>query len=325
MNYGETNSPLKDTGDILGGAVQGAAAGATLGPYGALAGAVIGGIGGYFTGKANDAIQEDIDEKQRVFQDKIDAFVNKEISNPFAGITNTFAGLENPLAQISTENKFEDLTVNLKSADYQRQMAEESQAAMLQTARAGGGAAAVASVAGLLARQNAQVRQQIAADIGSQEAENQRLKAQGAEQARQAEFRIGQAQMDIDRLRAQGAMQAQLAGAEGQFRVDEVRRQREALGLGYGAQQLAGDTSAGMAQMESNQQLLSQGLSAAGSVASAFGGFGGGSTSTPTQFADLSNLSINTSGLGQNLSLTQPSSGLSLTQPSPGLSLSNKQ
>ena len=323
MNYGETNSPLKDTGDIIGGAVQGAAAGATLGPYGALAGAVIGGIGGYFTGKAKDDIQEDIDEKQRAFQNKIDAFVNKEISNPFAGITNTFAGLENPLAQISTENKFEDLTVNLKSADYQRQMAEESQAAILQTARAGaGGAGAVASIAGLLARQNAQVRQQIAADIGSQEAQNQRLKAQGAEQARQAQMQIGRAQMDIDRLKAQGAMQAQIAGAEGQFRVDQAQREREALGLGFGAQQLAGDTSAGMAQIESGQQLLSQGLSAAGSVASAFGGFGGGSTSTPTQFADLSNLSINTSGLGQNLSLTQPSSGLSLTQPSPGLSLS---
>jgi len=321
MNYGETNSPLKDTGDILGGAVQGAAAGATLGPYGALAGAVIGGIGGYFTGKANDAIQEDIEEKQRAFQNKIDAFVNKEISNPFAGITNTFAGLENPLSQISTENKFEDLTVNLKSADYQRQMAEESQAAILQTARAtAGSAGAVASVAGLLARQNAQVRQQIAADIGDQEAQNQRLKAQGAEQARQAQMQIGRAQMDIDRLRAQGAMQAQQFSAEGQFRVDRAQDEREALGLGYQAQQLAGDTSAGMAQMESNQQLFNQGLSSLGSVASAFGG--GGSTSTPTQFADLSNLSINTSGLGQNLSLTQPSSGLSLTQPSSGLSLS---
>ena len=273
MNYGETNSPLKDTGDILGGAAQGAAAGATLGPYGALAGAVIGGIGGYFTGKANDAIQEDIEEKQRAFQNKIDAFVNKEISNPFAGITNTFAGLENPLSQISTENKFEDLTVNLKSADYQRQMAEESQAAILQTARASaGGAGAVASIAGLLARQNAQVRQQIAADIGDQEAQNQRLKAQGAEQARQAQMQIGRAQMDIDRAIAQGAMQAQQFSAEGQFRVDRAQDEREALGLGYQAQQLAGDTSAGMAQMESNQQLLSQGFSSLGSVASAFGG-----------------------------------------------------
>ena len=271
MNYGETNSPLKDTGDIIGGAVQGAAAGATLGPYGALAGAVIGGIGGYFTGKAKDDIQEDIDEKQRAFQNKIDAFVNKEISNPFANLSNTFGGIQNPLAQISTENKFEDLTVNLKSADYQRQMAEESQAAILQTARAGaGGAGAVASIAGLLARQNAQVRQQIAADIGSQEAANQRLKAQGAEQARQAQMQIGRAQIEVDTLRAQGQMQAQLAKAEGQFKVDRVRDEREALGLGYEAQLLAGDTSAGMAQMESNQQLLSQGLSSAGSVVDAF-------------------------------------------------------
>ena len=188
-------------------------------------------------------------------------------------MTNTFAGLENPLAKISTENKFEDLTVNLKSADYQRQMAEESQAAILQTARAGaGGAGGIASIAGLLAKQNAQVRQQIAADIGAQEAQNERLKAQGAEQARQAEFRIGQAQMDLDRAEAQAGMDIQQLQAKGQMDVMKMEEDRKALALGFQADQLASDTEAATAQTEENNQLLNNVLSSAPDIISAFGG-----------------------------------------------------
>ena len=186
-------------------------------------------------------------------------------------MTNTFAGLENPLAKISTENKFEDLTVNLKSADYQRQMAEESQAAMLQTARAGaGGAGGIASIAGLLAKQNAQIRQQIAADIGSQEAQNERLKAQGAEQARQVEMNIGRAQLDLDKAEAQAGMTLQQLQAQGAFDTMKLQEDRKALALGFQAQQLASETEAASAQTQANNQLLSNVLSSAPDIIEAF-------------------------------------------------------
>ena len=278
MNYGETESPLKNvTTSTLSGAGQGAITGASIGGApGAIIGGVIGGVSGYLSGKANEELEEQQRIAQEEFNQKLDAFVNSEVNNPFANISNTFAGLTNPLEEISTENKFEDLTVNLKSADYQRQMAEESQAAILQTARAGaGGAGGIASISALLAKQNAQVRQQIAADIGAQEAQNQRLKAQGAESARQVEIQQAQAEMNRQQAVAQGAMQAQLAQAEGQFKIDQVQRDKEMLALGYDAQTLAGDTAALQAQMEANTQSVNNLFGTATDLYSAYQGGGG--------------------------------------------------
>ena len=273
MKSEKSNSPLQqNTGDVISGAVQGGVAGAKTGTLvGAGIGLLAGGLGGYLTGRANDAIEEELAEKEQDFQKQLDAFTSAELTNPFAGMTNTFAGLENPLAKISTENKFEDLTVNLKSADYQRQMAEESQAAMLQTARAGaGGAGGIASIAGLLAKQNAQIRQQIAADIGAQEAQNERLKAQGAEQARQVEMNIGRAQLDLDKAEAQAGMTLQQLQAQGAFDTMKLQEDRKALALGFQAQQLASETEAASAQTQANNQLLSNVLSSAPDIIEAF-------------------------------------------------------
>jgi len=295
MSYGELKSPLKNTfTDILGGAVSGAASGAAAGPVGAIGGAIIGGLGGYMTGKENDIIDENLAEQQAEFQSQLDAFTSAEISNPFASMTNAFEGLENPLSKISTENKYEDLTVNLKSADYQRQMAEESQAAILQSARASaGGAAGIASIAGLLAKQNAQVRQQIAADIGSQEAQNERLKAQGAEQARQAEFKIADAQRQIDFAKGQAGMDIQKLEAKGAMSVQQMQAEREALALGFSAQQLAGQTQTAQAQQEENSSLFSNILSAAPTLINAFSGTGSGGSAVPFDLNQTSPSSFN--------------------------------
>tara|TARA_R100000654_G_scaffold917_6_gene3511 strand:- start:2440 stop:3342 length:903 start_codon:yes stop_codon:yes gene_type:complete len=280
MSYQESKSPLKNTfTDIFSGAVSGASQGSKLGTGGAIGGAIIGGLGGFLTGRANDKIDDNLTDQQSEFQSQLDAFTSAELTNPFAGMTNTFAGLENPLSKISTENKFEDLTVNLKSADYQRQMAEESQAAILQSARAGaGGAGGIASIAGLLARQNAQVRQQIAADIGAQEAQNERLKAQGAEQARQAEMNIGRAQLELDKAQAQAGMNIQQLQAQGAMDVQRMQADRESLALGFQAQQLASATETAQAQQQENTNLFNNIISAAPTIIDAFSGTGGGSS-----------------------------------------------
>tara|TARA_A100000172_G_scaffold60078_1_gene39565 strand:- start:1580 stop:2404 length:825 start_codon:yes stop_codon:yes gene_type:complete len=273
MKSEELNSPLQQSfSDVFSGAVQGGVAGAKSGSLiGTGIGVLAGAAGGFLTGRANDAIEEELAEKEQDFNKQLEAFTSAELTNPFAGLTNTFAGLENPLAKISTENKFEDLTVNLKSADYQRQMAEESQAAILQTARAGaGGAGGIASIAGLLAKQNAQVRQQIAADIGSQEAQNERLKAQGAENARQVEMNIGRAQLDLDKTEAQAGMTLQQLQAQGAMDTMKLQEDRKALALGFQAQQLASDTEAATAETEANNQLLSNVLSSAPDIIEAF-------------------------------------------------------
>ena len=66
-------------------------------------------------------------------------------------------------------------------------------------------------------------------------------------------------------------------------------------------------------------QLLGVGLNLLGTLGGSFIESGGlqpktSTPPTPTQFADMSDIAIDTSGLGQNLTLTTPSSGLSLNQ-----------
>jgi len=63
---------MANTGSILGGAGQGAAAGATLGPWGALAGGVIGGIGGYFSSEGEEEQYAQqlkaLEEQRRIYE-----------------------------------------------------------------------------------------------------------------------------------------------------------------------------------------------------------------------------------------------------------------
>ena len=86
--------------------------------------------------------------------------------------------------------------------------------------------------------------------------------------------------------------------------------------LGMDMAQVTGEQQARL-QSEQNRktagsQLLGTGLNVLGDFAPEIIGALSNSpnTSTPTQFADMSSATIDTSGLGQNLSLTTPSSGL---------------
>lgn len=270
----ESKSPLQvDFGDVFGGAASGAAAGSALGPAGAIGGAIVGGISGYFTGKANDELETKQQEMRDAFNKKLEAFASKPIENPFANMTNQFAGLKNEMADISTDNKFEDLTVNLQSADYQRQMAQESEAQVLKAAKAGaGGAGGIAAIASMMARQNARIRQQIGADIGQQEAQNQKLAAQGAESARQMESQIAQEGNRINQVIAQGQQQIDMAQGQAQMDINQMQENRDQMLLGFQADQLGANLGMTQAQMQGNEDMLFGGLDALGDVASAFSG-----------------------------------------------------
>ncbi len=268
----ESKSPLQvDFGDVFGGAASGAAAGAALGPAGAIGGAIVGGIGGYFSGKANDELEAQQQEQRDAFNKKLEQFASKPIENPFANMTNQFAGLKNEMADISTDNKFEDLTVNLKSADYQKQMAQESEAQVMKAAKAGaGGAGGVAAIANMMAKQNARIRQQIGADIGQQEAQNQKLAAQGAESARQMQSQIAQEGNRINQVIAQGQQQIDMAQSGAQMDINQMQENRDQMLLGFQADQLSASLGTSQAQMQGNEDMLFGGLDALGSVASAF-------------------------------------------------------
>ena len=107
----------------------------------------------------------------------------------------------NPYAQV--QNEFDDLQVNLQSAQMQQQNAQQlTQQGLSQGIEAGMDAASLAQrLSGVLG----QSQQRIAADIGKQEAMNERLAAQGAMKAQQLQA-AGEAQRQQLEMGKQSAL-----------------------------------------------------------------------------------------------------------------------
>jgi len=133
--------------------------------------------------------------------------------------------------EFRTTNPYEDMTVNLQAADYQREMSAQQQADALQALRGGVGAAGVASLATAMSRQAAEKERAIAADIGAQEQEIQKLQAE--QQA--ANFAAAQ-QFELDRMQTMlGINMAQVTGEEQARLADEqsrLNRQSQLLATG---------------------------------------------------------------------------------------------
>ena len=130
-----------------------------------------------------------------------------------------------------TTNPYEDMTVNLQAADYQREMSAQQQADTLQALRGGVGAAGVASLATAMSRQAAEKERAIAADIGAQEQEIQKLQAEqkvaNTAAAQQFELDRMQTMLGINMAQVTGEEQARLADEQGR-----LNRQSQLLATG---------------------------------------------------------------------------------------------
>ena len=147
-----------------------------------------------------------------------------QFENPFADVQNPYAGL-----QTDFENVYEDLTVNMKAAEFQREQGEQQRANILQSLKGAAGTSGVAGLAQALAGQGNLQAQQISASIGQQVAANERLAAQGAGQVQQMEAAREQ-------QIAQGAFQADVMRREGEaaLQAAEFGRESTLLGMDYG-------------------------------------------------------------------------------------------
>lgn len=120
---------------------------------------------------------------------EVDAYRKMDMKNPYLGMRNKFAGLENTM---------EDLTINLKEAQFAKKQQMQQQADILKQMQSTAGGAGVAGLAQVLANQGALGAQQSAAYIGQQEAANQKLAVQEASRLQQQEAegatRIGELQ-----------------------------------------------------------------------------------------------------------------------------------
>ena len=116
--------------------------------------------------------------------------------------TNLWEGAEN---KMSLTNTMEDLTVNQKQFELQKQMSQQGAANAMDTFRSAAGGSGVAGMAQAIANQQAQSAQQISASIGQQESANQMASAQ---QESRNQIAMGQGEMEAQKFKLQGAADA---------------------------------------------------------------------------------------------------------------------
>ena len=132
---------------------------------------------------------------------------------------------------LNMENTMEDLTINQKQADFERQSFQQSQANIMQGLRGAAGGSGIAALAQSLAQQGQIAAQRSAASIGQQEAANQRAMAQQAAaiQAREREGEVYSRNLEREKTstllgmaqQETAAYQAQ-EGAARQARTDAI-------------------------------------------------------------------------------------------------------
>jgi hypothetical protein len=175
------------------------------------------GIGGIFQGLFGRTRRrnEQIAAKEK-YDDMMEMYQRLDTSNLYEDVENQFLNMENPM---------EDLTVNQKQAEFERQMFQQQQANIMQGLQGAAGGSGIAALAQAMANQGLIQAQRASASIGMQESRNQMAAAQQAARIQMAE-RAGAAQAD----------QLRLAGAE---RARGLEYQKVGTELGMAQQELA--------------------------------------------------------------------------------------
>jgi len=153
---------------------------------------------GLFTNKAAKKAEKLMRDAQRRMDDVLAS--RQAIINPYAGVTDLSGLISNPFA---------NLQVATEAAEFQAEEADLSLASTLDTLRATGAGAGGATA---LAQEAARSKRGVAATIAQQEAQNERLRAQGEQQAQQARM-----------AEQQRLQQAEALGAAYEFEAQEDR------------------------------------------------------------------------------------------------------
>ena len=184
-----------------------------VGAAASLAGGAIAG------GAAGKAARRARSEKQRAEAEL------RSIKNSRQQITNPYASTED-LSSLATDlssqlsNPFENLGVATKAAEIQIEQADISLANTLDTIRATGASAGGATA---LAQAALQSKQGVAANIEQQEAQNQKLKAQGEQNLMNAKMAEQQRMQSIAISEGQRVQATEAAGKQFMFQARENR------------------------------------------------------------------------------------------------------
>tara|TARA_R110002072_G_scaffold834_2_gene6726 strand:- start:9028 stop:9930 length:903 start_codon:yes stop_codon:yes gene_type:complete len=98
-----------------------------------------------------------------------------------------YRSLDTSNPYLNMENTMEDLTINQKQSQFQKEQFQQSQANILDSLKGAAGGSGVAALAQQMAQSGQLASQQASADIGRQEQQNQMLKAREAGQIQNIE------------------------------------------------------------------------------------------------------------------------------------------
>lgn len=235
-------------------------------PIGAVIGAGASIIGGLFgSSSAKKKARAAAREKRRL-QRKLDTLEQsrQQIINPFEDVKSLAGYAQDLSSQIS--NPFANLGVATKSAEIQMEQSDLALAATLDTLRATG-----ASAGGATALANAALKskQNVSANIEQQEAQNEKLRAQGEQQMEQMKVAEQRRMQNI--LISEGAREQSAEAAGKQF-VFGAKEQREMQELDRTAAMLGAATQS-QAQAKADQTSAITGMFGTVAQAGLSGGF----------------------------------------------------
>ena len=235
-------------------------------PIGAVIGAGASIIGGLFgSSSAKKKARAAAREKRRL-QRKLDTLEQsrQQIINPFEDVKSLAGYAQDLSSQIS--NPFANLGVATKSAEIQMEQSDLALAATLDTLRATG-----ASAGGATALANAALKskQNVSANIEQQEAQNEKLRAQGEQQMEQMKVAEQRRMQNI--LISEGAREQSAEAAGKQF-VFGAKEQREMQELDRTAAMLGAATQS-KAQAKADQTSAITGMFGTIAQAGLSGGF----------------------------------------------------
>jgi hypothetical protein len=215
------------------------AVGAIIGAAANIAGSIFGAIG------AKSAARKAARERARL-QKRLQGLENSRqaIINPYGGVKDLSSLAVDLSSQIS--NPFSNLGVATKAAEMQIEQADISLANTLDTLMAGGAGAGGATA---LAQAALKSKQGVSASIEQQEAQNEKLRAEGEQAIQQAKL---QEQVRIQSVQlGEGSRVQGLKGQGEAFRL-QMRENRDENRINYVRGQLAGAAQA-QAQAKADQ------------------------------------------------------------------------
>lgn len=239
--------------------------------------AIIGGatkiVGGIFGASRAKKAEREQAAKVARFEGELKS-LNKnrqQIVNPYSGVTSLAALATDLSDQIS--NPFANLSVATQAAEMQIEQADISLANTLDTLRATGAGAGGATA---LANAALKSKQGVAASIESQEAQNEKLRAQGEQAMEQAQ--VAQ-QARLQDIQISEGARAQTAQAQGEAIKLQMRENREQDQIDFVRSRLLGAENAKAQATADVTGSIMGAIGGVGQIAGGvgeMGGFGGG-------------------------------------------------